>query len=399
VKISELPIGGDTDGLPESSFQSLHFINHRVPLDLAMKLQIDSFRDRKVKDELQIEEESDGEYTPREELITVLTDSLRRYPLTSTFTEYIANAEDCGATEIQWLLDDCTPRTYPTTKLLSKELECVQGSALYVYNDRIFTENDFEGFKQIGRGSKSGDETSIGMFGRGAITMYHFTDVPMILSGSALLILDPQQNLLPRNKLNRRMVGVKVSLERARRLFVDQLVPFEGLFGYKSSVDFFDGTIVRFPLRDRNSKSSIVETPNHLAVAAIKTLLEAHAETASKVPIFPQNIRMISDKLRSDDVDNWRVIAISLALVHGSIQKMVIRLFSRKNDLKNDHYLEKYPDEDYGSPTGDVWWFANYDNSVPATMRTTTILKGMRIQSGVAACPENSRTRHSIFCT
>ena len=27
------------------------------------------------------------------------------------------------------------------------------------------------------------------MFGRGAMTMYHFTDVPMLISGSSFLIL------------------------------------------------------------------------------------------------------------------------------------------------------------------------------------------------------------------
>lgn len=54
----------------------------------------------------------------------------------------------------------------------------------------VFKESDFEGLKQVGRGSKRDDPTTIGKFGRGSQTMYHWTDVPMILSGEYLLILE-----------------------------------------------------------------------------------------------------------------------------------------------------------------------------------------------------------------
>jgi len=54
----------------------------------------------------------------------------------------------------------------------------------------VFSENDFKGFKNVGEGSKANDATTIGQFGRGSQTMYHWTDVPMILSGKYLLILE-----------------------------------------------------------------------------------------------------------------------------------------------------------------------------------------------------------------
>jgi sacsin len=46
------------------------------------------------------------------------------------------------------------------------------------------------GFKNVGEGSKAQDRETIGQFGRGSQTMYHWTDVPMILSGKYLLILE-----------------------------------------------------------------------------------------------------------------------------------------------------------------------------------------------------------------
>jgi sacsin len=54
----------------------------------------------------------------------------------------------------------------------------------------VFSEKDFDGFKNVGEGSKAQDKEKIGQFGRGSQTMYHWTDVPMILSGHHLLILE-----------------------------------------------------------------------------------------------------------------------------------------------------------------------------------------------------------------
>ena len=54
----------------------------------------------------------------------------------------------------------------------------------------VFSEGDFKGFKNVGEGSKAHDKATVGQFGQGAQTMYHWTDVPMILSGEWLLILE-----------------------------------------------------------------------------------------------------------------------------------------------------------------------------------------------------------------
>lgn len=54
----------------------------------------------------------------------------------------------------------------------------------------VFSETDFDGFKNVGEGSKMQDKGSIGQFGRGSQTMFHFTDFPMILSGDYILILE-----------------------------------------------------------------------------------------------------------------------------------------------------------------------------------------------------------------
>jgi len=42
----------------------------------------------------------------------------------------------------------------------------------------------------VGEGSKRQNASVIGQFGRGSQTMYHFTDTPMLISGSQLIILE-----------------------------------------------------------------------------------------------------------------------------------------------------------------------------------------------------------------
>lgn len=54
----------------------------------------------------------------------------------------------------------------------------------------VFSDDDLKGFKNVGEGSKAHERGTIGQFGRGSQTMYHWTDVPMILSGRVLLILE-----------------------------------------------------------------------------------------------------------------------------------------------------------------------------------------------------------------
>ena len=64
----------------------------------------------------------------------VIRDTLQRYSVESTFSEYLANAEDCGtAARIDWMIDHSTD--YPTEKLINQDLEAFQGKALFCYND------------------------------------------------------------------------------------------------------------------------------------------------------------------------------------------------------------------------------------------------------------------------
>ena len=69
----------------------------------------------------------------------VIRDTLPRYSLESTFSEYLAedyiDEEGKTAIRIDWMIDHST--NYPTEKLITPELKAVQGEALFFYNDGV----------------------------------------------------------------------------------------------------------------------------------------------------------------------------------------------------------------------------------------------------------------------
>ncbi|KAI4255981.1 MAG: hypothetical protein L6R42_006464, partial [Xanthoria sp. 1 TBL-2021] len=285
------------------------FVNPKISPDLVEHLGLENAYARATRLGIEIEDIDDDEYAPRESLTTTISDTLGRYTIDSTFSEFLANANDCGATQVSWILDDCAHGTHESTALLSEELKDLQGSALFVYNTGVFSDRDFQGFKDIGRGGKIDDETSTGMFGRGAMTMYHFTDVPMLISGSFFLILDPQQRLLPRKRTNwERKAGVKVPLDTARRLFPDQLRPFHGLHGYSLEENFYNGTLYRLPFRSTEN-TSLKETSALIGIDETKALLEDYHSTAQMSLLFLRNVESIDFKIRGQ-APSWSVTAI-----------------------------------------------------------------------------------------
>lgn len=133
-----------------------------IPRKFINRLQIIGLQQRLLNGLLQIDDVDDEEFEQQED-------------------EYLANADDSsGAISLSWTLDD---RSHTEIGLISPEMRHFQGPALLVHNDTEFTDEDFKGFKRVGKGSKRDDKTTIGQFRRGSQTMFHWTDVPFLLSG------------------------------------------------------------------------------------------------------------------------------------------------------------------------------------------------------------------------
>lgn len=142
--------------------------------------------------------------------------------------------------------------------------------------------------------------------------MYHFTDVPMLVSDDLFLILDPQQQVLPMKyrKRRTRRVGTKMSLSAVSRLAPDQLSPFRGIQEFdSSSVTQFNGTIFRFPLRAAQQGPLSVLTAESIDHAAVKSLLMEYMATARTALLFLRHVKSIEFHVKGHRPPQWTVSA------------------------------------------------------------------------------------------
>lgn len=108
--------------------------------------------------------------------------------------ELVQNAEDARASEVTFLLDKTQ---YGTSSVLSPEMADWQGPALYCFNDSVFSPQDLYAISRIGQESKLEKPLAIGRFGLGFNCVYHFTDIPMFVSGENIVMFDPHACNLP----------------------------------------------------------------------------------------------------------------------------------------------------------------------------------------------------------
>ena len=354
---------------------SFNFTHPRISEDLIKRLRVENSYARAMRLEIDFEDEDEDEFTPREKLSTIICDTLGRYPIDTTFNEFLANADDAKAGRISWTLDE---RFHDSRYLLSDELQPFQGPALIAFNDEIFSEENFAGFKEIGQGGKGDDATTTGMFGRGSLSMYHFTDVPMLISGDFYLVLDPQQQYLPRNKYYKRKVGIKISLERVRRIAPDQLQPFDGLYGFDAKQNHYAGTLFRFPMRQRGARTLLKDTGQDVDLAVTRNLLEQYFVTARISLLFLQNVTEIDFRVRSNG-DEKLIWCVSTQRSEGSDDE-VFQQVTVESTVASD------------APMIDIWRIGVMDlEQSPAGVRKVGKGVSKISECGVAACLQKGK--------
>jgi len=110
-----------------------------------------------------------------EDLCIRIAGVLKDHDVKYALNEFLANAVDAGASRFSVLLDS---QSFESKTVISPEMaEFQQGPSLILHNDKMFKEKDFFGLRKIGQGGKSGDSDTIGRFGLGALSMFHFTEV------------------------------------------------------------------------------------------------------------------------------------------------------------------------------------------------------------------------------
>ncbi|XP_074550553.1 sacsin [Halichoeres trimaculatus] len=195
--------------------------------------------------------------------IDYLKDILRRYPDGGQILkELIQNADDARATKVVFIHDE---RSYGTESIWTDGLAEYQGPALYAYNNAAFSDDDWEGIQRAGRSVKRDDPNKVGRFGIGFNSIYHITDVPSIFSSEYLGIMDPQEKIFGEGKGGFRWSLDDEEHQEALMNMHDQFQPLRDIVSLVSEQEWskvttedrhFEGTIFRFPLRNKKSEIS-----------------------------------------------------------------------------------------------------------------------------------------------
>ncbi|XP_041367004.1 sacsin-like [Gigantopelta aegis] len=237
-------------------------------------------------------EEIDMNFGQKEPLTRRLRNLLHEY--TDGFSvpkEIIQNADDAGASEVNFLYDE-RENLDARTNLLNKGMASIQGPALWAQNNAQFSNDDFDNITKLSGETKKGDSTKIGRFGLGFNAVYNLTDVPSFISGNNIVIFDPHESYLgnPGMKANLTIQKNKSMLRKMK----DQFKPFEGVFGCNVvSSTGYSGTLFRFPLRTEEQAEQSQISDLYYSPSEMKQFLSVFVSGAGNLLLFCQNVKTV----------------------------------------------------------------------------------------------------------
>ena len=248
-----------------------------------------------LSDQLDFTEEVFEDAGQHEPLTTRLGNILKEYKDGLTIIkEMIQNADDAEATEVNILYD---ARSHTTDRLLFKGMADSHGPALVVHNNSTFSEEDFANITKLAGATKKDKPLKIGKFGVGFCSVYHMTDIPSFVSGEWLYIFDPTLKHLKGVVKNENQPGKRMKYMSKFILKSQQLVPYQGLFGFDTSKSY-SGTMFRFPFRKNASQIS----STIYGELIVNELQEDLAKNGSRLLLFLNHVKKITfQSIRNND--------------------------------------------------------------------------------------------------
>ena len=273
-------------------------VHPNVPNSTAEQLSVRNFSNCMLDpDELAVGEEFGQEEKLTRRLSRLLEDYTDGFAVPK---ELIQNADDAGATEVNFLYDERANED-AMTSLIDEGMKHCQGPALWVYNNAKFRDEDFENITKLSGATKEHDTQTIGKFGLGFNAVYNLTDVPMFVSRNHFVIFDPNTFYLGKVIRNKAKPGMKINLNKnAKKLrkFRNQFKPFNGIFGcdlrLEKEDNSFNGTLFRFPLRTKEQAMKSEIRQSEYDFKQMKELLQRFICGAGTLLLFTQNVRRVS---------------------------------------------------------------------------------------------------------
>ncbi|KAI0070090.1 hypothetical protein K474DRAFT_1776994 [Panus rudis PR-1116 ss-1] len=285
--------------LPPDRFQ----IDARIGEQLATSLGVIKLSSLSLPD---LDDDEDDDEDMQEPLTTRLGNVLRQYSISQAFNEFLANAADAGARQYSLLIDS---HSAPSEYLVSPSMAQFQsGPSLVLYNDAVFKEQDFKGIRFVGLGGKQERADAIGKFGLGALSMFHFAEIVMIISGSYVQFLDPSASYLPPRRTGRRRTACKIPLSNLHQTCHDHLKALHGVFAFREDMDYYPGTLFWLPLRNSTNASTSAITQELIDLSKLQGLVRDYFDPAKESLLFiPVNSIAAFERRRSGVQETWRV--------------------------------------------------------------------------------------------
>ncbi|KAJ3209988.1 hypothetical protein HDU67_005759 [Dinochytrium kinnereticum] len=279
-----------------------------------------------------------------ESLLTCLRNKLEDYSESTIFNEFLQNADDAGAKNLKVILDVRTRSYRGGEALLSPAMaEWMSGPCLWIFNDGLFKTSDWRGILRIGSGSKREEAVKIGKFGYGFCSVFHFTDIPSILSGERFLQFDPHKWYLRKNTFFR----VKYMESEWISKYPDHFAAAEAL-GLDPSMPF-EGTLFRIPLRHSRELAGRSEIRSQISSGEdIMKLMEGFESDCQNSLLFLRNIEKVEAQVLSDDypvnpIVLWTVSLLSITPEDRKRRNAIKKYFCHHSEEKLEHHGEFLP--------------------------------------------------------
>ena len=275
--------------------------------------------------------------------------------------EMVQNAEDAGASKIKFVIDW---RNHPTEYLLTTEMEAWQGPALLVYNNAVFSDEDFINICEIAGASKKIDPTKIGRFGVGFCSVYHITDVPSFVSRNFYTVFDPNVSYLGK-RIDPSNPGVKIDFVNSEtenlEEFKDQFIPFNGLFDCNIlHGKNFNATLFRFPFRTGQTASKSKISDEAYGDERVNNIVKKFCDEAKKTLTFLNNLKSISlFKIESGSQKDMKMMLHVEKHVPSETDSLV-KLFNKSSQNTVYHTQRNFTIKSNDSDHEDHWMVTSY---------------------------------------
>ena len=302
------------------------YIHSDINRNVALKLGAKPLRARRREKYGNTMSMSFGQF---EKLTDRIKTILNSYPCdVGILKELVQNADDAKATEIQFIYDK---RTLSHERVLQNNANEIQGPALCVYNNKFFSEEDFDGICKLGIGSKQDDAAKTGQYGIGFNAVYHLTDCPSFLSNDDILcILDPHCEYSPEATAEAPGGRYNNIDHDFRDIFSDTVSGYLGEFDKHFPLP--GCTMFRLPLRtdEQGKKSEISNRP--VTDKLMIRLIHEFRKEAKKLLLFLNHVKKIG---------LWEITKTSKLKSIYSVSSQLKPKYEKKLP-KLHHHLQEY---------------------------------------------------------